>query len=99
MGGLSALGVQAWLYDEILEVDEALAVMVARTHNNALMQTASGKDLTFIRVGAPEESSTNVAWNKDGSGKITISDLAFDAYNSASEEAKVTADDFFDSLI
>ena len=90
---------ESWLYDEILEVDEALAEMVSRTHNNQLLRTANDKELTFIRVGDPEEASDAVAWNLDGSGKITISDLAFDAYNASPASARDAADDFIHHVV
>jgi|GEM_PF-7094993 len=66
-----------WSYDNMVNVDEAFAMLVDQTDSNDLLRRHNGNELTFIRVGAPDVPTKTAAWNK-GSHEVTLTDLVFD---------------------
>jgi len=77
----------SWTDEEILAVDEALALLVERTGNTTLLETANGVPMTFYRAGSEmtlnrltgelTPSSDIGGWNSGG-GQVTFVDLTFD---------------------
>lgn len=74
-----------WTFGEVAEIDEALAQLVDRVGDNTLLRTKGGKELTLRRLGTPQDVGANEsvawAWNLDNTGKITLSDYTFFAWN------------------
>jgi hypothetical protein len=77
----------SWTDEEILAVDEALALLVERTGNTTLLKTAMGGPIWFYRTGAEmtldrltgqlTPSQTFSGWNSGG-GQMTLADETFD---------------------
>jgi len=90
---------EAWGYDDLIEVDEALKQLVDRTQNNTLLRTKHGNELTFLRVGSPLDPNSNVAgWSLEGSGKIWLNNLVFGEWNTGTSDTDFEASNHRESF-
>jgi hypothetical protein len=98
---------EAWGYDDVIEVDEALKQLVDRTQNNTLLRTKNGTELTFLRTGSaldPNDPDVFAGLNLDGSGKIWLSNHAFVEWNDVTQgveasDHRISDDDWVHNVV